>query len=71
MKTRRIRDPIHDLITFNSKVDQVAWKLLGTFEFQRLRRIKQLGLSEFVFPGATHSRFAHCVGVFRQRPSIA
>lgn len=66
VKTRRIRDPIHDLIVFDelSKVDQTAWKLLGTFEFQRLRRIKQLGLSEFVFPGATHSRFAHCVGVF-------
>lgn len=65
-KTRRIRDPIHDLIVFDglSKVDQVAWKLLGTFEFQRLRRIKQLGVSEFVFPGATHSRFAHCIGVF-------
>lgn len=65
-KTRRIRDPIHDLIVFDglSKVDQIAWKLLGTFEFQRLRRIKQLGVSEFVFPGATHSRFAHCIGVF-------
>jgi uncharacterized protein len=29
-----------------------------------LRRIRQLGFSEFVFPGATHTRFAHCVGVF-------
>lgn len=65
-KTRRIRDPIHDLIVFDERedVDQVAWQLLGTQEFQRLRRIKQLGLSDFVFPGATHSRFAHCVGVF-------
>jgi uncharacterized protein len=33
-------------------------------EFQRLRRIKQLGFCEFVFPGATHTRFAHCIGVF-------
>lgn len=62
----RLRDPIHDLITFHSgdDTDKLAWDLLNTKEFQRLRRVKQLGLSEFVFPGATHTRFAHSVGVY-------
>ena len=62
---KRIRDPVHGLIVFTSEgLDQLAWALLNTPEMQRLRRVKQLGTSEFVFPGATHSRFAHSVGVF-------
>ncbi len=65
-KTQRVRDPVHGLIVFrgDEPLDQLAWRLLDTQEFQRLRRIKQLGVSEFVFPNATHTRFAHSVGVF-------
>lgn len=65
-RDQRLRDPVHGLIVFrkDDKLDQLAWSLLDTPEFQRLRRIRQLGVSEFVFPSATHTRFAHCVGVF-------
>lgn len=65
-RTYRLRDPVHGLITFHkdNKLDQVAWRLIDTAEFQRLRRIKQLGVSEFVYPGATHTRFIHSIGVF-------
>lgn len=63
---QRVRDPIHGLIVFekSNEIDQLAWKLIDTPEFQRLRRIRQLGMSEFVFPSATHTRFAHSIGVF-------
>lgn len=65
-RIQRLRDPVHGLITFagDSPRDQLAWSLINTPEFQRLRRIRQLGVSEFVFPSATHTRFAHSIGVF-------
>ncbi len=65
-KDRRIRDFVHGLIVFRvaSDVDRIAWKLINTREFQRLRRIRQLGFSEFVYPGATHTRFSHSIGVY-------
>lgn len=68
-REQRIRDPIHDLIEFgadprNVQLEGTLWKVLQTRPFQRLRRVKQLGFSDLVYPGATHSRFAHSVGVF-------
>jgi len=64
-KRERIRDPVHDLIEFGSDdFEKECWQLVQTAPFQRLRRIKQLGFSELVYPGATHSRLAHSLGVF-------
>ncbi len=64
-KPQRIRDPLHNLIEFGvDEFDRTMWEVIQSFPFQRLRRIRQLGFSDFVYPGATHSRFAHSVGVF-------
>lgn len=65
VKPQRIRDPLHNLIEFGTdQFEQTLWRVIQTQPFQRLRRIKQLGFSELVFPGATHTRFAHSIGVF-------
>jgi uncharacterized protein len=64
-KPQRILDPLHQLIEFTpDQFEHTLWKVVQTPPFQRLRRIRQLGFSEFVFPGATHTRFAHSLGVF-------
>jgi HD superfamily phosphohydrolase len=64
-RPQRIRDPLHNLIEFEAgEFENTLWRVICTRPFQRLRRIKQLGFSELVYPGAAHSRFAHSVGVF-------
>ena len=64
-KAQRVRDPVHNLIEFDSEqFEHTLWQVIQTAPFQRLRRIRQLGFSELVFPGATHTRFAHSIGVF-------
>ncbi len=46
-----IRDPVHDIIPFeDTPCDRLLLDLINAREFQRLRRIKQLGVSELVFP---------------------
>lgn len=54
-----IRDPVHGSVYYSDA--EVA--VLDTLEFQRLRSIKQLGFAEFSFPGATHNRYIHSIGV--------
>lgn len=56
-----LRDPVHNYIHVTY---QVILDLINTSEFQRLRRIKQLGASSYTFHGAEHSRFTHSVGVY-------
>ena len=54
-KPQRIRDPLHNLIEFHEDdFEQMLWKVVQTAPFQRLRRIRQLGFSDFVYPGAAH-----------------
>lgn len=54
-----IRDPIYGVMSFS---DSEA-KFITSKSFDRLRRIKQLSFSEYVYPSATHNRFNHSLGV--------
>lgn len=58
-KSKYIFDPIHTLI----HLPKCCVDIIDTPQFQRLRDISQLGIANYVFPGATHKRFEHSLGV--------
>lgn len=57
-----IKDPVHGTMQFTSHEDAWVKPFIDSPNFQRLRHIKQLGLGDFIFPGAVHTRFNHCLG---------
>jgi HD superfamily phosphohydrolase len=57
-----LRDAVHGLIAFEEEEERVVPRLMDTPEVQRLRRIRQLGVASYAFPGAEHTRFAHAIG---------
>ena len=54
-------DPIHGHV----RLDPLLIQLVDTPHFQRLRDLHQLGTCYYVFPGASHKRFEHCLGQLR------
>jgi HD superfamily phosphohydrolase len=62
---RIYRDPVHNIIRLRTDTPEGALmvRLIDAPEFQRLRRIKQLGLALYTYQGAEHSRFTHSLGV--------
>jgi HD superfamily phosphohydrolase len=66
MVERIYRDPVHNIIRLRTDSDEgeLMMRLIDAAEFQRLRRIKQLGLGLYTYQGAEHSRFTHSLGAF-------
>lgn len=62
-----IKDAIYGFI----EVSDLCRAFIDTSEFERLRRIKQLGLAYFVYPSAVHTRFEHCLGVMHLAGEVA
>ena len=61
MNEKVFRDPVHDYVHVDHPI---IYQLINSKEFQRLRRIKQLGTSGYTFHGGEHSRFSHCLGAY-------
>jgi len=58
-KKKIFNDPLYGFVTISS---ELIFDIIQHPFFQRLRRIKQLGVSEYVYPGALHTRFQHAIG---------
>ncbi len=57
-----IKDPVHGTMQFTATENAWVKPFIDSPHFQRLRHIKQLGLGDYIFPGAVHSRFNHSLG---------
>ena len=66
-KKKFIRDSVYGDIRLN----EFEIRIMDMPQFQRLRRIKQLGLISLIYPGATHTRFEHCVGTMNLGSKLA
>jgi HD superfamily phosphohydrolase len=60
--THVIKDPVHGTMQFTTAENSWIKPFIDSANFQRLRHIKQLGMGDFIFPGAVHTRFNHCLG---------
>lgn len=66
-KKKFIRDSVYGDIRLN----KFEVKIMDMPQFQRLRRIKQLGFISLIYPGATHTRFEHCIGTMNLGSKLA
>lgn len=57
-----IKDPVHGTMQFTTTENNWIKPFIDSPSFQRLRHIKQLGMGDFIFPGAVHTRFNHSLG---------
>lgn len=57
-----LNDPVHGVMSFSGIIRDVLKDIIDHDTFQRLRHIKQLGMTDLVFPSAVHTRFNHCLG---------
>jgi len=64
---KSIQDPVHGLI----RLEEWQIAIIDTPQFQRLRRIKQLGFANLVYPGANHTRFEHSIGAMHLAKILA
>jgi hypothetical protein len=65
--SKTFNDPIHKHI----KLEGLCLRIVDTYQFQRLHSLKQLGVCDYVFRGATHSRFTHSLGVAHLAEKLA
>ena len=65
-KNRKIRDVVYGFVALDEQESQI----IDHPVYQRLRRIRQLSLTDMVYPGATHNRFEHSIGVMQMASAI-